>query len=120
MIMVQESQSDSQATRDSDFGERLVRALERFGASLEALPWSQTAPFSGGTQCPDGARPGSIQSSIRRTDRMGLLALLKARHQVVPADLESAIRSQAPEALAFRLAGDPRLMRAVQLLSLSA
>jgi len=84
---------------DRHYGERLLTALERFGASLELLRWS-------------------AREEIRLADRAGLLALLETRHQLVPQALASAIRAQDPEALAFRLAGEPRLLRALELLAL--
>ena len=84
---------------DADYGARLLEALERFDAHLETLRWS-------------------AREEIRLADRASLVDLFKRRHEILPSDLESAIRTQLPEALAYRLAGDPRLLRVVELLSL--
>lgn len=86
------------APRESEFGARLLDALERFRAPLEPLRWA-------------------ARSEIRAASRVDLIGLLKSRHEVIPIELETAIREQEPEALAFRLAGDPRLLRTVQLLA---
>ncbi|MFT5289523.1 MAG: hypothetical protein ACI8QS_001720 [Planctomycetota bacterium] len=85
--------------QDLPYGARLITALEGLNASLDQLRWP-------------------ARQSIRQSDRMELLTLFKLRHGVMPTDLETAIRTQEPEALAFRLAGDPRLLRAVELLAM--
>lgn len=83
---------------DEAYGRRLLTALDRFEAPLELLRW-------GGRQ------------AIRLASRDELIALFKHRHESIPAELEAGIRSQTPEALAFRLAGDPRLLRVIELLA---